>query len=126
MVETLTRTLNLQNGCEQQLLCLQQSFHSPQTLNGDLSSILFKLIQVNVCKLLPTLPVLLHHAAFAEHKLGLLTVTVCVQLKRSRLEMTFISLYRYPPFFDDNPFGIYQKILAGKLEFPRHLDFYVK
>ncbi|GLD75080.1 cAMP-dependent protein kinase catalytic subunit PRKX [Lates japonicus] len=32
----------------------------------------------------------------------------------------------YPPFFDDNPFGIYQKILAGKLEFPRHLDFYVK
>ncbi|GLD71005.1 rho family-interacting cell polarization regulator 1-like protein [Lates japonicus] len=31
----------------------------------------------------------------------------------------------YPPFFDDNPFGIYQKILAGKLEFPRHLDFYV-
>ncbi|KAG7258716.1 hypothetical protein CRUP_010192 [Coryphaenoides rupestris] len=33
---------------------------------------------------------------------------------------------RYPPFFDDNPFGIYQKILAGKLEFPRHLDFYVK
>ncbi|KAK1876422.1 cAMP-dependent protein kinase catalytic subunit PRKX [Dissostichus eleginoides] len=33
---------------------------------------------------------------------------------------------RYPPFFDDNPFGIYQKILAGKLEFPRHLEFYVK
>ncbi|MED6269948.1 hypothetical protein CHARACLAT_004724, partial [Characodon lateralis] len=32
----------------------------------------------------------------------------------------------YPPFFDDNPFGIYQKILSGKLEFPRHLDFYVK
>ena len=35
-------------------------------------------------------------------------------------------VFRYPPFFDDNPFGIYQKILAGKLEFPRHLDFYVK
>ncbi|GLD68115.1 rho family-interacting cell polarization regulator 1-like protein [Lates japonicus] len=32
---------------------------------------------------------------------------------------------KYPPFFDDNPFGIYQRILAGKLEFPRHLDFYV-
>ncbi|GLD53024.1 cAMP-dependent protein kinase catalytic subunit PRKX isoform X2 [Lates japonicus] len=39
--------------------------------------------------------------------------------------MTVTSLHRYPPFFDDNPFGIYQKILAGKLEFPRHLDFYV-
>ncbi|XP_058885003.1 cAMP-dependent protein kinase catalytic subunit PRKX isoform X3 [Acipenser ruthenus] len=33
---------------------------------------------------------------------------------------------RYPPFFDDNPFGIYQKILAGKIDFPRHLDFNVK
>lgn len=38
----------------------------------------------------------------------------------------FYLPHRYPPFFDDNPFGIYQKILAGKLEFPRHLDFYVK
>lgn len=28
----------------------------------------------------------------------------------------------YPPFFDDNPFGIYEKILAGKIEWPRHLD----
>ncbi|KAB1252927.1 cAMP-dependent protein kinase catalytic subunit PRKX, partial [Camelus dromedarius] len=26
-----------------------------------------------------------------------------------------------PPFFDDNAFGIYQKILAGKIDFPRHL-----
>ncbi|KAL8190216.1 UNVERIFIED_CONTAM: hypothetical protein K2H54_043991, partial [Gekko kuhli] len=32
----------------------------------------------------------------------------------------------FPPFFDDNPFGIYQKILAGKIDFPRHLDLYVK
>ncbi|KAL4667872.1 hypothetical protein H8959_006561 [Pygathrix nigripes] len=32
----------------------------------------------------------------------------------------------FPPFFDDNPFGIYQKILAGKIDFPRHLDFHVK
>ena len=28
----------------------------------------------------------------------------------------------YPPFFDDNPFGIYEKILAGKIEWPRHMD----
>ncbi|XP_017752093.1 PREDICTED: cAMP-dependent protein kinase catalytic subunit PRKX [Rhinopithecus bieti] len=33
---------------------------------------------------------------------------------------------RFPPFFDDNLFGIYQKILAGKIDFPRHLDFHVK
>ncbi|NP_001398618.1 cAMP-dependent protein kinase catalytic subunit PRKX isoform 4 [Mus musculus] len=30
---------------------------------------------------------------------------------------------RFPPFFDDNPFGIYQKILACKIDFPRQLDF---
>lgn len=40
--------------------------------------------------------------------------------------LVFEMLAGYPPFYDDNPFGIYQKILAGKLEFPRHLDFYVK
>ncbi len=28
----------------------------------------------------------------------------------------------YPPFFDDNPFGIYEKILAGKIDWPRHMD----
>ena len=33
---------------------------------------------------------------------------------------------RFPPFFDDNAFGIYQKILAGKIDFPRHLEFTVK
>jgi serine/threonine protein kinase len=30
------------------------------------------------------------------------------------------SLYSNPPFVDDTPMGIYQKILAGKLMFPRH------
>ena len=28
----------------------------------------------------------------------------------------------YPPFFDDNPFCIYEKILGGKLEFPQHME----
>lgn len=28
----------------------------------------------------------------------------------------------YPPFYDDNPFGIYEKILSGKIEWPKHLD----
>ena len=32
----------------------------------------------------------------------------------------------YPPFYDENPFGIYQKILAGKVEFPRHFDVHAK
>jgi serine/threonine protein kinase len=28
--------------------------------------------------------------------------------------------FRYPPFFDDNPFGIYEKILTGRISFPPH------
>lgn len=28
----------------------------------------------------------------------------------------------YPPFYDESPFGIYQKILAGRVEYPRHID----
>ncbi|CAM9168424.1 unnamed protein product, partial [Phaeothamnion confervicola] len=28
----------------------------------------------------------------------------------------------YPPFYDENPIGIYQKILAGRLDVPRHVD----
>lgn len=31
-------------------------------------------------------------------------------------------LVGYPPFFDDNPFGIYEKILAGKIEWNRFID----
>lgn len=68
----------------------------------------------------------LHHAAFAEHRLSLHAVAVCAQLQQQGGEDDIICFHRHPPFFDDNPFGIYQKILAGKLEFPRHLDFYVK
>lgn len=28
----------------------------------------------------------------------------------------------YPPFFDENPFGIYEKILSGRVEYPKHFD----
>jgi protein kinase X len=31
-----------------------------------------------------------------------------------------------PPFYDDNPFQIYQKILAGKIEWPRTIDLHAK
>ena len=27
-----------------------------------------------------------------------------------------------PPFYDENPFGIYQKVLAGRIDFRKHLD----
>ncbi|KAI8800384.1 camp-dependent protein kinase [Cladochytrium replicatum] len=36
--------------------------------------------------------------------------------------LLFEMLAGYPPFFDDNPFGIYEKILAGKLVFPSHIE----
>ncbi len=29
---------------------------------------------------------------------------------------------RYPPFYDENPFGIYEKILAAKVHYPSALD----
>jgi len=36
--------------------------------------------------------------------------------------LVYEMLAGYPPYYDENPFGIYQKILSGKLEFPRHFD----
>eukprot|EP00008_Paramoeba_atlantica_P013424 CAMPEP_0201488450 /NCGR_PEP_ID=MMETSP0151_2-20130828/18252_1 /ASSEMBLY_ACC=CAM_ASM_000257 /TAXON_ID=200890 /ORGANISM="Paramoeba atlantica, Strain 621/1 / CCAP 1560/9" /LENGTH=357 /DNA_ID=CAMNT_0047873737 /DNA_START=72 /DNA_END=1145 /DNA_ORIENTATION=+ len=40
--------------------------------------------------------------------------------------LIFEMLAGYPPFFDDNPFGIYEKILAGQIHFPSHFDSSVK
>jgi serine/threonine protein kinase len=36
--------------------------------------------------------------------------------------LIFEMLAGYPPFFDDNPFGIYEKILGGRISFPSHFD----
>nr|CCA19967.1 cAMPdependent protein kinase catalytic subunit putat [Albugo laibachii Nc14] len=36
--------------------------------------------------------------------------------------LIYEMLAGYPPFYDENPFGIYQKILNGKIEFPKHMD----
>ncbi|KAJ3178748.1 hypothetical protein HDU87_003303 [Geranomyces variabilis] len=36
--------------------------------------------------------------------------------------LIFEMLAGYPPFFDDNPFGIYEKILSGRFVFPAHFD----
>lgn len=35
-------------------------------------------------------------------------------------------LFRYPPFYDNEPIGIYKKILAGLIEFPKFFDNKVK
>lgn len=36
--------------------------------------------------------------------------------------LIYEMLAGYPPFYDDNQFQIYQKILLGKVEYPRHFD----
>ncbi|KAK0181827.1 hypothetical protein PV327_000018 [Microctonus hyperodae] len=36
--------------------------------------------------------------------------------------LIYEMLVGYPPFFDDNPFGIYEKILGGRIEWPKHVD----
>jgi protein kinase X len=36
--------------------------------------------------------------------------------------LIYEMLAGYPPFYDENPFGIYQKILNGKIDFPKHID----
>lgn len=35
-------------------------------------------------------------------------------------------LVGYPPFYDDNPFGIYEKILSCKIDWPRQMDAVAK
>eukprot|EP00928_Gymnodinium_smaydae_P047024 TRINITY_DN31364_c0_g1_i1.p1 TRINITY_DN31364_c0_g1~~TRINITY_DN31364_c0_g1_i1.p1 ORF type:complete len:365 (+),score=83.59 TRINITY_DN31364_c0_g1_i1:102-1196(+) len=40
--------------------------------------------------------------------------------------LIFEMLAGYPPFYDENPFGIYQKVLQGRLEFPKHFDVKAK
>ncbi|OXB51146.1 UNVERIFIED_CONTAM: hypothetical protein H355_011483 [Colinus virginianus] len=36
--------------------------------------------------------------------------------------LLFEMLAGHPPFLDDTPLGIYRKILAGKIDFPRPFD----
>ncbi|XP_055388396.1 cAMP-dependent protein kinase catalytic subunit PRKX-like [Condylostylus longicornis] len=40
--------------------------------------------------------------------------------------LIYEMLAGYPPFFDENPFGIYEKVLAGKINFPRYIDIRAK
>jgi len=36
--------------------------------------------------------------------------------------LIYEMLAGYPPFLDENAFGIYEKILGGKIDYPRHID----
>ncbi|KAF4756964.1 hypothetical protein FOZ63_008277, partial [Perkinsus olseni] len=36
--------------------------------------------------------------------------------------LTYEMIVGYPPFVDEDPMGIYQKILSGKIVFPRYFD----
>lgn len=40
--------------------------------------------------------------------------------------LIYEMLAGFPPFFDENPFDIYRKILEGRVEFPRHFEHYAK
>lgn len=35
--------------------------------------------------------------------------------------LMFEMLAGFPPFFDDHPFAVYEKILVGKIDFPSHI-----
>ena len=36
--------------------------------------------------------------------------------------LLFEMLAGFPPFYDDNPFLIYQRVLSGRMDFPFHFD----
>ena len=38
------------------------------------------------------------------------------------LSLSHTHTHRYPPFFDEHPFRIYEKILEGKVDWPHHLS----
>lgn len=40
--------------------------------------------------------------------------------------LIYEMLVGYPPFYDDNPFGIYEKILSCKVDWPRQMDAVAK
>jgi len=40
--------------------------------------------------------------------------------------LIYEMLAGFPPFYDENPFGIYQRILQNKLELPRHFETHAR
>jgi protein kinase X len=46
--------------------------------------------------------------------------------RKRKDKCSFYIYIGYPPFYDTDQFMTYQKILSGKIEFPRHFDYAVK
>ena len=42
------------------------------------------------------------------------------------LKRIYCFYTRYPPFYDNEPIGIYKKIVTGIIEFPRFFDLKAK
>ena len=40
--------------------------------------------------------------------------------------LIYEMLAGYPPFYDENPFAIYQRILQGYLDMPRHFEAHAR
>ena len=53
---------------------------------------------------------------------GNILPSICDLQKIFPITNVEIFLSGFPPFFDDNPFGIYEKILSGKIEWPKSID----
>lgn len=43
-------------------------------------------------------------------------------LRVSYLNLDLTAVYRYPPFYDSNPYDIYRRIAVGYFEFPDHVE----
>ena len=54
-----------------------------------------------------------------------LLVVICGK-NRNRISNIWFLFLGFPPFYDSDQFVTYQKILSGKIEFPRHFDYAAK
>jgi protein kinase X len=53
----------------------------------------------------------------------------CLLVKKKQITKYFFELFvslGYPPFYNNDQFIVYQKILSGRMEFPRHFDYAAK
>jgi hypothetical protein len=62
----------------------------------------------------------------ASSTLSLLAAARAPALRLARLRACRLARLADPPFYDEDPLGIYQKILEGKIKFPWHFDRHSK